>query len=625
MLGSMRFKGTNIVVWIILVLLIFGLAGFGISDMLRGGISNDIGHIGDQTITRTQYANAMNAQLQRLSQRAGRQITPTEARQYGIDRQVLAELARRAALDSEAEKLGIAADMATVQKRIAMIPEFQGPDGKFNAQQARLVLQQSNMKEDDLREDVASEVVQNILAASVASGISAPPGLLQTLFAWTYEKRGFTWVKLPANRFGDAPEAPDDATLQAWHDDHKADYTLPETRAVTYALLDPKALTASVDVPEDALRAEYDRRAAQYDIPERRSLSRLAFATTEDAAAARAKIDAGETTLTALAQDRGLTASDIDLGERSADQLDARARDAVFAPDAPGVVGPVDTDLGPALFEIDAILAPQHTSFEEARAEIHDALAARDAASQATELATRVEDLVAGGATVEEIAQETPFELGTVEVPADGSGTGLAADATFRDTALKAAEKAESDLVETDDKRYFVLRVDSVTPETVQPLDAVRDRVLADWTAEQKRRSAHAAAQALADRITGGEAFSRAAMSMGITPADAEPVTRNQSVAPLPASAITAVFDLAPNAVAVADDDTGSYVLQLRNVVSFDPSTPDAQAMLARAKTQLGQSMTEDVMQAYVAALENAEDGLQVDMNAVDTVLSQMR
>ncbi|WP_118132466.1 peptidylprolyl isomerase [Oceanicella sp. SM1341] len=625
MLGSMRFKATNILVWIILVLLIFGLAGFGISDMLRGGISNEIGSIGDQKITREQYANAMNAQLQRLSQRAGRQITIAEARQFGIDRAVLAELARRAALDAEAERLGIGADMATVQKRISMIPEFQGPDGTFNAQQARLVLQQSRMDEADLREDVGSEVKQNILAAAVASGITAPQGLLQTIFAWRNEQRGFTWVKLPANRFGEAPDAPDDATLQAWHDEHSADYTLPETREVTYALLDPAKLTADVDVPEDALRAEYERRAAQYDIPERRSLSRLAFASQADAEAAKAAIDAGETTLTALAAERGLEPSDIDLGERAETQLAASARGPVFGTDAPGVVGPVETDLGPALFEISAILAPQHTSFEDARAEIHEALATRDAVERATGIATEVEDLVAGGATVEEIAQETPFELATLEVPADGSGTGLATDTNFRQTALGAQEKVESDLTQTADKRYFVLRVDSIRPEAVQPLDEVRDRVLADWTAEQKRQSAHAAAQALADRISGGEAFSRAAISLGITPGDAGPVTRSQQVENLPAEAVSAVFTLDPNGVAVADDDTGSYVLQLRNVTSFDPGAPQAQAMMTQAQTQIDQSMTEDVMQAYVYALENAEDGLRVDMNAVDTVLSQMR
>ncbi len=61
------------------------------------------------------------------------------------------------------------------------------------------------------------------------------------------------------------------------------------------------------------------------------------------------------TTFEQVVAERGLALADIDLGEQARDDLGA-AGDAIFALDEPGVVGPLPSDLGPALYRMNAIL-----------------------------------------------------------------------------------------------------------------------------------------------------------------------------------------------------------------------------------------------------------------------------
>ena len=74
----------------------------------------------------------MQQELRALTQQLGRDLPMAEARQYGVDRMVLARLVNDAALDGEAARLGVSTGDATVREQVIATPAFQGPDGKFD-------------------------------------------------------------------------------------------------------------------------------------------------------------------------------------------------------------------------------------------------------------------------------------------------------------------------------------------------------------------------------------------------------------------------------------------------------------------------------------------------------------
>src|SRR5690606_37477557 len=126
--------------------------------------------------------------------------------------------------------------------------------------------------------------------------------------------------------------------------------------------------------------AAYEERIDQYRQPERRIVGRLVFPSMEEAQAARKRLDSGDITFDELVAERGLTVDDIDLGEVTREDL-GQAADAVFALEAPGIAGPVQTDLGPALISMNAILEAVDIPFEQAREDLR-AEAALDRANR---------------------------------------------------------------------------------------------------------------------------------------------------------------------------------------------------------------------------------------------------
>ena len=102
-------------------------------------------------------------------------------------------------------------------------------------------------------------------------------------------------------------------------------------------------------------------------MPERRLLDRIGFGTDAEAAAAKARLDAGEVDFDALAAERGLGPAEIDQGEVMAEDLAEAARDGGVRRPGPGIVGPVPTPLGPSIYRINAVLAARTTPFEQAR------------------------------------------------------------------------------------------------------------------------------------------------------------------------------------------------------------------------------------------------------------------
>ena len=330
-----------------------------------------------------------------------------EARQYGVDRMVLARLVNDAALDDEAMRLGLSTGDEAVRAQVTATPAFQGPDGKFSPETYVAALERASLRPADFEALLRRESTRDLLARGVQSATTMPDTEAQAVLAFLGERRSFDWLRLDATLLPAPIPEPTDADLAAEHDAHAADrYTRPETRQVSYASVTPASLAAGIEIPEDELRAAYDAEIDHFETPERRALDRIGFGSEAEAAAAKARIDAGETDFDKLAAERGLAPADMDQGIVAADALAPAARDAVFGAAEPGIVGPVATPLGPALYRVNAIMAPKTVPFEEAKADLAKERALDAARTQILDETAHVQDLIAGGATLEEIASE---------------------------------------------------------------------------------------------------------------------------------------------------------------------------------------------------------------------------
>ena len=205
-----------------------------------------------------------------------------------------------------------------------------------------------------------------------------------------------------------------------------------------------------------------------------------------------AQLDAGEAFETLVA-DRGLTLDAIDMGDVTREDL-GDAGEAVFATQRAASSARLPTDLGPALFRVAAVLAAEETTFEEARETLAIEIqtdAARRLISDKVEV---VDDLLAGGATLEDLVADAGLALATVDyVPGLQGDDVIEGYPAFRAAADAVAEGDFPEAIILEDGGLVALRLDEIVPSAPIPFDEAREDVAAAWRAD-------ALTKALSDR-----------------------------------------------------------------------------------------------------------------------------
>ena len=647
----MRGKGKSTIVWLLMGMLVLGLGGFGVTNFSGG--SADIGSVGEVEISANDYTRTLRAEMQEFSARTGRQVTAAEAKAIGIDQAALARLYTTAALEAEAQRLGVSVGDKPVLEQITAVPAFRGLDGKFDRKVYSDTLRREGMTEAEFEHDLRMDEARQILQRATLAGVTAPAPVTALTQQWLLETRDIAWTELTTADLAAPVALPDQATLEAWHQANADRFTAPEIRKISYVWLTPEMLEDKVELDEQALRDLYQERIDEYEQPERRMVERLVFPSMEAAEQAKARLDSGEVNFEQLAGERGLALSDIDLGEVAQADLGA-AGEAVFALDQPGIAGPAASDLGPALFSMNAILEPVSIPFEQARDDLRVEAAVDRARRQIEDQSGDFSDLLAGGATLEDMAKETPMVLGQIDWTQDleAEPESIAAYPEFRERAATVTERDFPELADLEDGGVFALRLDKIEPPALIPFAEVRDRVAEDWLQNETRRqllalaeerhvAVEAAAEAAMDAVPAAATDPVAQAAGALEPAAPAPaapapaaaapaqvmagLTRGGFINGVPQDLVVQAFEIAePGQMLVVDADNRVFLVTLDAIHPAASDDEEAQQVRDGIDARLADSMRQDVFDYFTRALQS-QAGVTLNQTAVDAVNAQVQ
>ncbi|WP_296476769.1 peptidylprolyl isomerase [Roseinatronobacter sp.] len=606
-----KMSAKNIAAGFLMALLALSLLGFGVEGF--GSRSQNVASVGDRNISANTYARALQNELRAFQSQMGQALSMEQARLFGLDQMVLEQLVNNAVLDNEAARLGVSAGDTTVQREILQIGAFQGLDGSIDREAYRFALQNAGMNESEFEGTIRDDVARSILQLSVISGAAAPDRIVQPLLDYQAQTRDVTVLSLSAENLPEPIGRPDQAELQAFYEANIDRYTQPEGKRISYAWITPEMVIDTIEVDEAILREAYEARLSEFSQPERRLVERLVFSDMDSAENALARINAGEITFDALVVERGLELEDTDMGDVTRAQLGA-AGDVVFALEEPGIAGPAETTLGPAIFRMNAILSAQEVSFEEARDQLRD--------EQLADLARRVlsddydlyEDLLAGGASVAQLGQETEMQSGQIDWR-PGETEGIAAYESVRDAAEALQEGDFPEISFMQDGGMFALEYLEALPATPRPLSEIETQVIADWQNERILEGLRMQAEELATALRGnGDA-----PELNIAPVRFDGLRRTDIMPDLPRDLVAATFEMDADEVRIVESANRVHILELHAVESPDLMLEDVADLRSALEMQIEQSIAQDLFGYFSNSLRQTTP-IRIDQPVIDAV-----
>jgi peptidyl-prolyl cis-trans isomerase D len=485
------------------------------------------------------------------------------------------------------------------------------------------VLANNQLSEQRYVELVRQDIERTMLTGAVAGGATAPSSLVEPLYRRQNEKRVAATV-LVANASMTGIPDPSDAELQAFYDKHQADFQAPEYRGFTVLELKPDDIAPGIEVPEENLHKEYDARQAEFETPEKRQLEQILVSDEAKAKEAEAQLAAGKSFAEVAKTVAGQDEKAIEFGWIVRKDMPQQLGDAVFALAKGGVSKPIHDALGWHILRVSDIQPAATKPFAAVRDQLRTEVARDMAADQLFKERNDIEDALAGGATLDEVAAK--FKMKKTAVPSvdldgkDPKGARAAVtDPDILHTAFNTDKGEVSRLIDTKDNGYYILRVDNVTPTAERPLAEVKDKVKGMVLADKRKAAAEAEAKAISDAIGKGKSLADIAGEKHLEVSTSPPLLRTSgSDSGLPPAVVARVFTLKPKATGVAEGPEGWYAVQLESIEEPDPKADKAAVEALAADVTKG--MQSDILAEFDKALR-ARYPVEIKRKEIDRLL----
>ncbi len=627
MLAILRSKASSWVVKILFAFLVLSFAVWGIGDIFRGpGQDAVIANVGDIEIRAREFSTQLNRQVQGLSKAIGMELTDEQLRDMGLVDGTLDNLIERSLFDAAAADLGLSVSNELVRDRILSTKEFKDEDDRFSEFLFRRTLIENGYNEESYVTSLRRELSRIQLIDSIEIGVILPKTMLKPLTVYRWEKRAVDRILIKAEDILGF-DSPEEALVRAYYEEHPESFQSPAYRSVTMINLAVKDLADKISIADEVLRRTYEDRIGVYSAPPRRQLEQIHLENEEDikrAAETLAKEEnKGRKFLDMAVEITGRETQTLNLGWNLRDDLPDEIVEDVFALKKGDVSAPLKSPFGWHIIHVTGAEDENVRSFDEVREDIREELATEESLEALYEVIKQVEDEFAGGASLETVADNLGLKVARIEAidakgnDAEGEAIADLPGKKFTNNIFNTGEGEVSDLVETEDDGFYVLRVDKVTPPGLIPPAKARDKVADAWRKDQQRQGAKAQAALIIDKVKTGGDIAVVAGDMGLELVSSEPFTREGSDT-IPPELTQKIFAAEIGYVGMAETSEGFVVARVASIEAGDTATNDEENL--QMQQSLMDSMGSDLINQFASQLRGHYK-ISVNKRALDNSL----
>lgn len=623
MLQQIRKSLTSIIVFFLLAMLIASFVLWGGSG--GGGVSGAIvATVGSQEISAVEVRDAFNGEMTRIREQFGNEVTTAQALQFGVHRQVLDQLILNAALDEEAENLGLLGSDEEVRIWIRQMEFFHDLKGNFSPVEYELVLTSRGWGAKEFEDRVRVDIARQQLVEGITETALVPAILQDTLYSYRKESRKAEIATIPSSAVTGIPE-PTEEDLLAFYELSKTNYRSPEYRDISFLILTPANFARAGDFRDEELQAEYDRRFDDFVVPDRRGFEVAILRTRDLALELVERVGAGEDFAAVAAELTGLTVEELLGNPSSYDELtrdyNERAADAVFNTEVGSITEPLETLVSWQIFRVSEEIQGSEQPLEEVRAELSETLAAEMGIDGLYNAVGVVDEEIAAGASLEEIGETVGFPV--VHIPAV-SPTGQTPDGAlitnieifpYLQEAFQRHMDDELEFIRSPQgEEFYMIRVNGITEPAPRPYAEVKDQVRQAWIQEKSVKILGDSARTALVAAEGGESLQSIAGRFGGVRFETESYVRDRvfTQQELSREIASLMFSLKLGEVGIEQDARGSGYIILK-VLEITEQRPDElnfeyQSLLARLSVE----MKNDIFNQFQ---KNLRSDLEIEIN----------
>ncbi len=492
---------TVVLVAVCLAFLFFGIEYYvGNSGSGGGKVAAKVN--GDKITT--DQVNKQFRRLQRQYSAAGHALTEDVNAQ--LKDMALQQLIAQRALTKAAKDYGFIASKTQVDNLIMSTPLFQ-EKGVFSPQRFKQFLFSSGLTENQFVQQLSQEMMINQIANSLASTAFVLPGELESYYDALYQRRSFSYLLLQGADFAKQVTV-GDKEIQAYYQNHKEDFRVPEKVSIQYLQLSPLSVSQSVKVEDAQLKQYYEDNIGNYRRPiiwkvERVFIPIPANATPKQIETVKGKVrnwvvslKKGEKFSDLMKEQEGITQ------ELSENQIAGPLAQALKSLKPSQVSAPIQTKEGYSIVRLLSVQPASTLPFEKVKLQIKKMLVEQKTQALMSQLNDKLSQLTyMNPGSLEPAAKALKVKLQTTPLfTKQGDKKGLIADpkviaVVFSDDVLKQGNN--SNPVVLKDGSVVVLRVKERKPSHIPPLSDLKDKIKEQLT----NKLAQAKAALLANTI----------------------------------------------------------------------------------------------------------------------------
>lgn len=603
-----------------IIIAVFVLA-FGMNRM-QNDTATVVATVNDAPIHFQHYQERLQRNLE-LIRRQNPDVTSEMLAQMGFKRQILDQMVMEELMLQQAASLGMSVSKEELAKQIHLIPAFQ-KDGKlFDPETYQSVLRANNLTPGKFESEYMRSMLMDKLQAYV--GLTGRLGEEQARDYYEYGRSTavIAYLKYPWEKYKDQVNATEEKIAEQYAA-RKDAFAVPARAKIDYLALTPGALADTASVTDQEARAYYDQRKDSFKIEEQVRARHILVRAEENATEAdvakamdkikkaQADLKAGknfEETAAKYTEDPSGTQTGGELGWFGRGRMVKPFEDAAFALEKGAVSEPVRTQFGFHLIKVEDKKAAGFEEFDNVANEIRRSIAEDRAAETLQDRLDQALEMVLVGESLDAVAKALGIgvrstgyftrEQGPVELAALSPEN----TAALFDLALNATTQSP---VPFEDGYVLAAKREQIEA-SVQPLDAVRESIVAAIVRDEAMKLAKAEAEADLALLMKGEAPSAASTATAV---ETEPFARQGAIPGLGANQmlsdkafVSPAGAWIPEAFAFA---TG-YVLA--KPVKVTPPSPEEWAAEKDLWVSTLNQRTEDqAMQAFMAELRAKAD-----------------